>query len=296
MELYVVRRNESYQALCKTLTIYMKPIKTYEEPRYRFQDFSQTLPKGSVLLSGSTELILNSQGYDDSHIFVECVTPSKVPYYASLSSLKVRLQQLTLQFVRRHASYYYQQFKGDLYDLAQDFFIEFLTPKARTGRKETLLDKYNSKVTSFEYLVKNAVIRKLIDRSRKDRYQSLSIDRLQEEYGDCITETFQLVEYNSSLKEFVDPSVDERIFTEDEVEFYRSKFEQLSENVRQSFVKEYFKVRTVFANGYRDLFDSVVSISPLPKVSGPFGPQPQVSERSFNELANAMLSVLSSLS
>lgn len=277
-----------------------------EEQRYKFQDFTQTLPKGGVFFDRTlteAQLLEKHPGITDRNIYVQCVTPSKVPYFATLYSLKLRLYNLTRQFVLKHSHHYYQQFRGDLQDLVQDFFIDFITPKCRPGgRKETLLDKYDSSVTSFEYLVKNAVIRKLIDRSRKDRTVSLSIDNLQEEYGDIITETFQLVDSqkHSELQEFIDPSVDERIFTEDEVEYYRTKFEKLSENVRQSFVREYYKVRNVFASGYRNLFDTIIESVPT-TIEVRRGARPEIpvgpvsSEKSFEELAQAMLNVLNAL-
>lgn len=277
-----------------------------EEQRYKFQDFTQTLPKGGVFFDRiltEAQLLEKHPGITDRNIYVQCVTPSKVPYFATLYSLKLRLYNLTRQFVLKHSHHYYQQYRGDLQDLCQDFFIDFITPKCRPGgRKETLLDKYDSSVTSFEYLVKNAVIRKLIDRSRKDRTVSLSIDNLQEEYGDIITETFQLVDSqkHSELQEFIDPSVDERIFTEDEVEYYRTKFEKLSENVRQSFVREYYKVRGVFASGYRNLFDTIIESVPT-SIQVRRGARPEIpsgsvsSEKSFEELAQAMLNVLNAL-
>lgn len=277
-----------------------------EEQRYKFQDFTQTLPKGGVFFDRTlteAQLLEKHPGITDRNIYVQCVTPSKVPYFATLYSLKLRLYNLTRQFVLKHSHHYYQQYHGDLQDLCQDFFSDFITPKCRPGgRKETLLDKYDSSVTSFEYLVKNAVIRKLIDRSRKDRTVSLSIDNLQEEYGDIITETFQLVDSqnHSELQEFIDPSVDERIFTEDEVEYYRTKFEKLSENVRQSFVREYYKVRNVFASGYRNLFDTIIESVPT-TIEVRRGARPEIpvgpvsSEKSFEELAQAMLNVLNAL-
>lgn len=277
-----------------------------EEQRYKFQDFTQTLPKGGVFFDRTlteAQLLEKHPGITDRNIYVQCVTPSKVPYFATLYSLKLRLYNLTRQFVLKHSHHYYQQYRGDLQDLCQDFFIDFITPKCRPGgRKETLLDKYDSSVTSFEYLVKNAVIRKLIDRSRKDRTVSLSIDNLQEEYGDIITETFQLIDSqkHSELQEFIDPSVDERIFTEDEVEYYRTKFEMLSENVRQSFVREYYKVRNVFASGYRNLFDTIIESVPT-TIQVCRGTRPEIpsgpvtSEKSFEELAQAMLNVLNAL-
>lgn len=108
--------------------------------------------------------------------------------------VKIRLHDLTQNFVRAYWQKYYYQYRGDLYDLAMEFYCEFLTPKARKGNpKETLLDKYDSSITSLEYLVKVSVIRKLIDRSRADSAIVVSIDKLVEEYGDLINQAFDLV-------------------------------------------------------------------------------------------------------
>lgn len=279
----------------------------YEEKRYKFQDFECRLPEGSILFDGKfTEEQLIEQGFTPNTIVIKCVTPSKVAYFVTLEALKVRLYELTKKFTLKHIHHYYQQFRGDALDLANDFYIEFLTPKARAtalakgARKENLIDKYSSGVTSFEYYVKNAVIRKLIDCSRKDRNPVCSIDRLQEEYGDLITDTFNLTieQSHSGLSDFIDPSVDERVFTEDEVEFYRSKYEQLSENVRQSFVREYYKVRNVFANGYRQLFDTIIESVPSAVIIKS-APRPQVPqpyhEVTFDEMGEAFLKVLSAI-
>lgn len=108
--------------------------------------------------------------------------------------LKIRLHNLTQNFVRAYWQKYYYQYRGDLYDLAMEFYCEFLTPKARKGKpKENLLDKFDPSITSLEYLVKVSVIRKLIDRSRADFAVIVSIDKLVEEYGDLINQAFDLV-------------------------------------------------------------------------------------------------------
>lgn len=106
----------------------------------------------------------------------------------------VELFKLTLQFTRKYQPRYYYQFRGEVYDLAMEFYCEFLTPKGRGEVKESLLDKFNPEITSLAYLVKVSVQRKLIDRSRADRVQVLSIDEMIESYGDVMQKTFNLVD------------------------------------------------------------------------------------------------------
>ena len=106
--------------------------------------------------------------------------------------VKVQLFHLTLQFTRKYQPRYYYQYRGELYDLAMEFYCDFLTPKGRSSVKETLLDKFDPSITTLPYLVKVSTIRKLIDRSRADSTPILSIDALIESYGDLITKTFNL--------------------------------------------------------------------------------------------------------
>ena len=61
-----------------------------EEQRYKFQDFTQTLPKGGVFFDRTlteAQLLEKHPGITDRNIYVQCVTPSKVPYFATLYSL-----------------------------------------------------------------------------------------------------------------------------------------------------------------------------------------------------------------
>lgn len=83
--------------------------------------------------------------------------------------VKLELYKLTEQFVKKYQWQYYKQFKGDINDLVGDFYADFLSKKGRGSVKESLLDKYNPDVTSLAYLVKQSVIRKLIDKSRGDK-------------------------------------------------------------------------------------------------------------------------------
>jgi len=108
--------------------------------------------------------------------------------------VRVELFKLTLQFTRKYQPRYYYQFRGEVYDLAMEFYCEFLTPKGRGDVKESLLDKFNPEITSLAYLVKVSVQRKLIDRSRADRIQLVSIDEMIESYGDVMQKTFNLVD------------------------------------------------------------------------------------------------------
>lgn len=109
--------------------------------------------------------------------------------------LKVRLYELTFMFVKAYKPHYYYQYQGDLEDLAADIYCEFLTPKASKGRtKQTLLDKFDDKVTSLEYLTKVCVIRKLIDKSRQNPVTNVSIDMLLESKGDGVSKVLNLVE------------------------------------------------------------------------------------------------------
>jgi len=106
----------------------------------------------------------------------------------------VELYKLTLQFTRKYQPRYYYQFRGELHDLAMEFYCEFLTPKGRGEKKETLLDKFNPEITTLPYLVKVAVTRKLIDKSRADSSMFVSIDELISEYGDVMQKTFNLID------------------------------------------------------------------------------------------------------
>jgi hypothetical protein len=65
-------------------------------------------------------------------------------------------------------------------------------------------------------------------------------------------------------------------------------------------VREYYKVRNVFAIGYRNLFDTIIESVPttVPVRRGQRSETPMGSlshEKSFEELAQAMLNVLNAM-
>lgn len=112
----------------------------------------------------------------------------------------LELYNLTLNLTIKYQPQYYYQYRGEIADLASEFYCEFLTPKGRGEKKESLLDKFDPSVTSLGYLTKVAVVRKLIDRSRADSVQVLSINALVDEYGDMINKAFNLS--NEDFEEF----------------------------------------------------------------------------------------------
>ena len=163
-----------------------------------------SVPEEGILLDRThavREADAKQLGYDDSNIYVRCKTEDG-EVYVPVSKLKVHLYHLTHQFVQYHIGHYYKQYKGSVYDLAQDYLMEFLTPKCRKtsilrnpdgsiqytpeglpvrvlNTPETLIDRYDSKITSFEYMVKHSVIHKLIDSSRCNpfHFSSFKSDR-----------------------------------------------------------------------------------------------------------------------
>lgn len=194
------------------------------------------------------KIIPELQNDNDSKVYT-LIRPDRTVYTLTLLQLKARLYFLTRQFVYKHQRHYYIQFQGDLNDLASEFFVDFCTRKSRTpGQEQNLIDKYDSSVTSFEYLVKQAVIRKLIDCSRQDSYRKVSIDKFQSEYGDAIAQTFGLVS-----KE--DQTVDSREFSDIEVYQAISSLEDMEPRLQKHWYRQFLECRLVLAESYRLLFD-----------------------------------------
>lgn len=238
-----------------------------------------SVPSWGILFDRSrTSLELSLSGFADSSIFVQCMTPDKNVYFITLENLKLRLWELTRNFVMKYTFSYFKQFTGDLRDLCQEFYVEFLTPNSRKGRKETLLDKYDYRITSFEYLVKCSVIRKLIDRSRVFKKMS-SIESLQTEFGDGVLESFKLFDTqpHTGASANSDLNVDSREFSEDEISYFVERYMKLSSSVRKVASREFLRMRGVCSSGYRSLFDALLSAdrsfsdrtSSIPKVGDP---------------------------
>ena len=173
--------------------------------------------------------------------------------------LKVRLYDLTLMFTKKYVWQYYKQYTGQVEDLAMDYYLEFLTPKSRVkGKEETLLDKFDEKITSLEYLVKVAVKRKLIDSSRQNPFNNIRIDNYTDEFGDCKSAAFDLV---TDPDEAVGHIEDFRTFTKSEALFLKGKFEAMAEAAKAQFVESFQLVKNVISPSYRDLFDFIVGDS-----------------------------------
>lgn len=130
------------------------------------------------------------------------------------SDLLLRLQELSVIFTKRYQPQYYYQYRGELYDLAMEIYCDFLTPKGRGEKKETLLDKFDATTTSLEYLVKVCVIRKLIDKSRANPLQFQSLDESLETKGDSI---YNSISFLSDSGESA--LTDERFLNKVEMEF-----------------------------------------------------------------------------
>jgi hypothetical protein len=176
---------------------------------------------------------------------------------AQTEEVKVRLFYLTSQFTKKYVHRYYKQFEGDINDLIMEYYLEFLTPKSREkGKEQSLLDKYDSRITSLEYLVKVAVQRKLIDSSRSNPYNSVRIDFFQDEYGDCIAEAFGLTVNQD------DPTgciADNRTFTKEEASVIKMKFESMPDETKEAWVKQYREMRSALSGQYQLLFDYLIA-------------------------------------
>lgn len=169
--------------------------------------------------------------------------------------VKIRLYHLTKQFVYKYQPRYYKQYDPqveDLNDLISDFYISFLTAKSREkGKEQSLLDKFDPKVTSLEYLVKIAVQRKLIDYSRQHPSHPISIDSKVDEFGDCILQGFSLVETAQE-------TVDSKEFTLQDIQEMKIAFSSLSDYAQEVFNKQYNECRSALSCQYQQAFDSVL--------------------------------------
>lgn len=169
--------------------------------------------------------------------------------------VKVRLYQLTRQFVYKYQHRYYKQFNPeveDLEDLISEFYVSFLTPKSREkGKEQSLLDKFDPSVTTLEYLVKIAVQRKLIDYSRQHPGTNISIDSKVDEFGDCILKGFSLVDNTPE-------SIDDRQFSQRDVNEMKLAFYSLSEYSKTCFNKQFQECKSALAPQYQKVFQSIL--------------------------------------
>lgn len=163
------------------------------------------------------------------------------------------LYDLTLSFVRKYWRKYYPSYKGDVEDLASDFYLEFITPKSRVpGKEQTLLDKFDSKVTILPYLVKVSVQRKLIDRSRTDKGEKNYNDSYDEETGELS------LDYIASHIDSPSIQVEDLEFTEDEILELRDLYDEMDPEAKKAFLKYYNEVKNVLSDNFKDLFKDIV--------------------------------------
>ena len=171
-------------------------------------------------------------------------------------SVKVELFNLTRQFVYKYVWRYYKQFQGDLDDLVMDYYVEFLTPKSRVqGKEQSLLDKFDDKVTTLPYLVKIAVQRKLIDSSRQDPIRTYGLDLLSDEYGDCITEAFNLT---TSQDEIIGHIEDFRDFSRVEVAMLKKRFMALTEEAQDTLRRQFNEAKAALNPSYREVLQEIL--------------------------------------
>lgn len=164
--------------------------------------------------------------------------------------VKERLYYLTAQFVKKYIHRYYKQFKGDIYDLITEYYIQFETPKSRErGKEQTLLDKFDPSITTLEYLVKVSVQRKLIDSSRHDCRQSISFDKKYDEFGDMMCKVFDLVTEPEEIESDVISHTEFSILCE--------RFSRLSKDAQESIFVQYSEVRSVLSKTYQTVFDRI---------------------------------------
>lgn len=167
-------------------------------------------------------------------------------------ALKEELYKLVQQFVWKYWRMYYPQYKGETSDLIVDFFEQFLTEKGRGEKKENLLDKFDPSMTSLPYLVKTAVIRMLIDRSRTDKGEVNYSEQYDEETGELS------LDFLSNLVNEDEVSIDEIEFTPEQIFEIRDLYDELPEADKKHFIRMYKEVKNVLAPNFQALFKDLV--------------------------------------
>ena len=169
----------------------------------------------------------------------------------SQENYKVQMYELVRMFVRAYQRRYYIQYKGDIDDLASDFYLEFMTPKARElGKEQSLLDKFDPNVTTLPYLVKVSVIRMLIDRSRSDKAE-VNYENLYDEYGDVILANFNLVDEPDTQIEDFDPD-------EEEIALYRKAWKLRTEEQKETILENFRQVENILAPNIRNFLLTII--------------------------------------
>lgn len=165
--------------------------------------------------------------------------------------VKVRLYNLTTMFTKKYVHRYYKQFEGDVNDLASEYYLQFLTPKSRVkGMEQTLLDKFDGNITSLEYLVKVSVQRKLIDSSRQNPRNAVSIDRVVDEFGDMMIQNFNLVTSDEETVDTIEFPIEFKLAA-------KTKLDKLSKRMQEKVKTQFEEIKDVIAPAYRELFEEI---------------------------------------
>lgn len=166
-------------------------------------------------------------------------------------ALKQQVFNLVRQFVYKNRVHYHPHYQGDVNDLISDIYADIMTPKARHGEKESLLDKFNPEITNLPYLVKQVVIRKLIDRERTFKPLKTYGNERNEETGDVS------LDYLANKVDET-PNTEQISLTESELEAVRNKFSSLSSREKTSFMKEFKAALPVLSNSSKEMFKEIL--------------------------------------
>ena len=165
--------------------------------------------------------------------------------------VKVRLYNLTVMFTKKYVHRYYKQYQGEISDLATEYYISFMTPKSRIkGNEETLLDKFNEEITCLEYLVKVAVQRKLIDSSRQNPRNNVSLDSMVENYGDMVLDNLNLITEEEDTVDTIEFPIEFKLTA-------KTKLEGLSKKMKTKVKMQYEEIKEVLAPAYKELFEDI---------------------------------------
>lgn len=147
--------------------------------------------------------------------------------------LKKEVYDLVLSLTRTFQPLYYKQYKGDIRDLASEFFTSFLTEKGRGEKKESLLDKWNPDITNLTYLLKVAVVRKLIDYSRSDKGERNFVENFDEDDKSKLS-----LDYIANITPESEETLESLDFSPEFIEEMKSKFETLSSDEQKAFFRK----------------------------------------------------------
>ena len=182
--------------------------------------------------------------------------------------VKTQLYNLTQQFVRKYWRQYYPQYKGEIDDLTSDFYLEFETPKGSEARqakknpgkefkKETLLDKFDPNITTLPYLVKSAVIRKLIDRSRTDKGELNYSENYDEETGDLSLDYLA----NAESMDESEIALNDIEFDRDQIREAKRIIQSMDQKQRKELNWRYSRLKKTLPENMKEFFETVLSDS-----------------------------------